>query len=332
MPLCRLRLTACSTVLSRPICSSRTAHPTSCRHLLPTISAIRSRRPTDELKSSVIRASAIARLADVLESRLRGDDSLAVLRDIEMPLVPVLTRMERVGVGIDCEVLAALSADATKRAIEELRREIHALAGLRVHDRLAKAALRGPVSRSSVCLLRNAPRPDSPPTPRCSPRSPQRTRSPPGIVAYRELTKLKSTYLDAAAAPPWRGQTAAHVVQSDGRRHWQALEFEPQPARTSQCAPNTAARSAPRSFLPSRATGSSRRTTARSSCGSWRIFPATPDSSRRSTSGMDFHMATAARVFGVEPEASEPGMRARAKAVQLRDWSTGSPRMVSPIR
>jgi DNA polymerase-1 len=35
------------------------------------------------------------------------------------------------------------------------------------------------------------------------------------------------------------------------------------------------------------------------------------------TSGMDFHQATAARVFGVEPEAVEPGMRARAKAVNF---------------
>jgi DNA polymerase-1 len=35
------------------------------------------------------------------------------------------------------------------------------------------------------------------------------------------------------------------------------------------------------------------------------------------TSGMDFHQATAGRVFGVEPEAVEPGMRARAKAVNF---------------
>jgi DNA polymerase-1 len=35
------------------------------------------------------------------------------------------------------------------------------------------------------------------------------------------------------------------------------------------------------------------------------------------TSGMDFHQATAARVFGVAPEAVEPRMRARAKAVNF---------------
>jgi DNA polymerase-1 len=35
------------------------------------------------------------------------------------------------------------------------------------------------------------------------------------------------------------------------------------------------------------------------------------------TSGMDFHQATAARVFGVEADQVEPGMRARAKAVNF---------------
>ena len=35
------------------------------------------------------------------------------------------------------------------------------------------------------------------------------------------------------------------------------------------------------------------------------------------TSGMDFHQATAARVFAVDAESVEPGMRARAKAVNF---------------
>lgn len=51
-----------------------------------------------------------------------------VYHDIEMPLVPVLSRMERKGVLIDAQVLAMQSQEITQR-LAEIEKETFALAG-----------------------------------------------------------------------------------------------------------------------------------------------------------------------------------------------------------
>jgi DNA polymerase I len=73
-------------------------------------------------------ADVIGRLAGVLEARLRERELLKLYREIELPLVDVLARMERVGVAIDVEALRALSATLRDR-LEALTSQIYLLAG-----------------------------------------------------------------------------------------------------------------------------------------------------------------------------------------------------------
>ncbi|MCJ7822902.1 MAG: DNA polymerase, partial [Armatimonadetes bacterium] len=69
-----------------------------------------------------------AALKPVLEERLREMELDGIFRDLDMPLIPVLVDMERVGVAVDLPALEAFSDRLGARA-GELEREIHALAG-----------------------------------------------------------------------------------------------------------------------------------------------------------------------------------------------------------
>jgi len=73
-------------------------------------------------------AGAIRELSGVLTDRLRAQSSLHLLDDIEMPLVPLLARMEHAGIAVDRQGLIDLSAEfgADMRRAEE---EAHSLVG-----------------------------------------------------------------------------------------------------------------------------------------------------------------------------------------------------------
>ncbi len=74
-------------------------------------------------------ASVTMRLAEVLlpEVTEKGLDNL--LRNIEMPLVPVLVDIERTGVKVDVEFLRQMSTELTAR-VRKLEREIQEIAGI----------------------------------------------------------------------------------------------------------------------------------------------------------------------------------------------------------
>ncbi len=87
--------------------------------------------PATESVSPATEAWYVVRLADDLQGRL-DPGSIEVSRDIEIPLVPVLTRMEAQGVTVSAPVLAELNsrlgmeaAEIAKRAYGEIGREVN---------------------------------------------------------------------------------------------------------------------------------------------------------------------------------------------------------------
>ncbi|MDD7267621.1 MAG: DNA polymerase I [Lachnospiraceae bacterium] len=60
--------------------------------------------------------------------RLKAEGLFSLYQEMEMPLIPVLFRMEREGISVSTELLQAQSADLAKQ-IESLQSEIYALAG-----------------------------------------------------------------------------------------------------------------------------------------------------------------------------------------------------------
>ncbi|MGF1663567.1 MAG: DNA polymerase I [Kineosporiaceae bacterium] len=81
---------------------------------------------------AVVRAASVAALDEVLSAELAEREATDLLDRVELPLVPVLARMERVGIGVDTDHLsdleshyAAMVAAAAKHAFEVIGTEIN---------------------------------------------------------------------------------------------------------------------------------------------------------------------------------------------------------------
>ncbi|MDI6693997.1 MAG: DNA polymerase I [Anaerolineales bacterium] len=144
-------------------------------------------------------AEVVLRLIPELKSELQERQAEALLREIEMPLVPVLAHMEMEGVALDVPFLQQMSAELSQR-LNEIERQVHEAVGLSFNlnspqqlsmalfdtlkisppDRTAKTST-GFYSTSADIL-------DS-----------LRGQHPviDLVLEHRELAKLKSTYLDA---------------------------------------------------------------------------------------------------------------------------------------
>ncbi|MGL9751489.1 MAG: DNA polymerase I [Symbiopectobacterium sp.] len=118
-----------------------------------------------------------------------------VFRDIDMPLVPVLSRIERQGVLIDAGILAQHSQELTTR-LAELETEVHELAG-KAFNLASTKQLQGILyDKLKLPVLKK--------TPKGAPSTNEEVLEelahdyplPKRILEYRGLAKLKSTYTD----------------------------------------------------------------------------------------------------------------------------------------
>ena len=259
-------------------------------------------------------ARAAAELAPVLTQALEGWGAMRCFETIEMPLVPVLARMEEVGVGLDRSVLADLSAETHGR-IDALVAEIHSLAGTSftidspkqlgevLFDKLGLPPQRRTKTGHST---------DAGVLAALAPLHPIAEK----IVAYRELTKLTSTYIDALP----------RLVGEDGRLHTTFNQTVAATGRLSSSNPNLQnipvrtelGRRIRAAFVPARP--GDLMVGADYSQIELRILAHLSGDRglvEAFTSGADFHAATAARVFGVESDAVDAEMRRKAKAVNF---------------
>ncbi|NDL64712.1 DNA polymerase I [Acerihabitans arboris] len=118
-----------------------------------------------------------------------------VFEEIEMPLVPVLSRIERTGVLIDEKILAAHSVELTKR-LGELETEAHELAGEAFNLSSTKQLQAILYDKQKLPILKK--------TPGGAPSTNEEVLAelaldyplPKLLLEYRGLAKLKSTYTD----------------------------------------------------------------------------------------------------------------------------------------
>src|SRR5690606_5601607 len=81
-----------------------------------------------DLEAAGRRVAAIERLSDQLRSELEARDEVALFERFELPLVPVLARMELAGIGVDREYLEQMGDDL-RSELNHLERRIHEIAG-----------------------------------------------------------------------------------------------------------------------------------------------------------------------------------------------------------
>ncbi len=252
-----------------------------------------------------------------LRERMARENAANVFDGIEMPLVPVLAKMERAGMLVDPDRLHSLSEGLTTQ-IAEVERSIRDLAGdetfnigspmqlshvlfdvMGLPTKGLKKTKRGYYSTNAKVLSDLA-------------RDHEIVRL---ILDWREKSKIKSTYLD----------TLGPLRRGDGRVHTTYNQTITATGRLSSSDPNL-------QNIPTRSELGRTVKTA-FSAGEGSVFLAVDYSQielrllahlsgdehlvRAFNEGEDFHAETAARVFGVPVSEVTPDLRSRAKAVNF---------------
>ncbi len=257
-------------------------------------------------------------LRDVLLPRLAARPaSLGVYEEMELPLVGVLARMELAGIAVDPEALSALSVDLGAR-LAALEKEIHAAAGEPFNvgsppqlGRILFEKLGYPVLKKTAKTKSYATGSEV-----LEELAVKGYRPLPGLVLeWRELSKLKGTYVDALPR---------HLAR-DGRIHTRFDQAVAATGRLSSNDPNLqnipvrteAGRAIREAFVapPGRLL-----VAADYSQVELRLLAhlsgdaALIETFRR---GEDIHRATAAKIFGIHPELVSADQRRGAKTINF---------------
>jgi DNA polymerase-1 len=143
------------------------------------------------------RADYLQRLAPVLRKEVEAQDLVGVYEKIDLPLSGVLAEMERAGILVDPEALAKMSHSMEKE-VRRLEKEIWKLAGAEFNvnspTQLAeilfdKLNLQPPARRGKGKVRSTAAD--------ILEEMKEQHELPGRVIEYREVAKLKSTYVDA---------------------------------------------------------------------------------------------------------------------------------------
>ena len=256
------------------------------------------------------------RLHQVLSAKLAQQPKLEKLyRDIEMPLVPVLSSMERTGVLIDRDMLAQQSMELSSK-INSIEQHAHELAG--------QAFNLGSPKQIQEILYDKLKLPVLKKTPKGQPSTNESVLQelaldyplPKLILEYRSLSKLKSTYTDKLPAQnnPKTGRvhTSYHqAVTATGRLSSSDPNLQNIPIRSEEGRKIRQAFIAPAGYKVVAADYSQieLRIMAHLS-GDEGLLSAF-------SQGVDIHSATAAEVFAVPLEQVTTELRRSAKAINF---------------
>lgn len=261
-------------------------------------------------------ADVTLRLHQALWPQLQANAGLAsVLTDLEVPLLSVLSRMERTGVLVDAKLLAVQSEYLAGR-IAELEQQAHAEAG--------KAFNLSSPKQLQEILFDNLGLPVLKKTPTGVPSTAEEVLTelahnyllPRIIIEHRSLSKLKSTYTDklpqSVNAKTGRVHTSYHqAVAATGRLSSTEPNLQNIPIRTEE------GRRIRQAFI---AAPGKKILAVDYSQIELRIMAHLSQDEALLTAfaqGLDIHRATAAEVFGVSLAEVTTEQRRRAKAVNF---------------
>lgn len=256
------------------------------------------------------------RLHQHLWPKLEQDASLkSVLCDIELPLVPALSRMERNGVLIDKTLLAKQSEELAER-IAALEKQAFEIAGEEFNLGSPKQLQAILFDKMGIKPLKKTPSGVPSVAEEVLQELAHDYPLPKVIIEYRGLAKLKSTYTDKLPQlihdKTGRVHTSYHqAVTATGRLSSSDPNLQNIPVRTEEGRRIRQAFVAPkgRVLLAADYSQIELRIMAHLS-GDKGLLDAFAQ-------GKDIHAATAAEVFGVELEAVTSEQRRRAKAINF---------------
>ncbi|MCU1417618.1 MAG: polA, partial [Schumannella sp.] len=268
--------------------------------------------PATDAVSPATEAWYVVRLADDLQARLDAG-SLTVLREIEIPLVPVLTRMERQGVTVSAPVLAELNsrlgteaAEIAARAYAEIGREVNLGSPKQLQevlfDQLGMPKTRANKTGYSTDAQSLADLEEQNPHPFLA-----------MLRQHRDATKIRQIV-----------ETLERGIGADGRIHTTYEQTGAATGRLSSTDPNLqnipikteVGREVRSAFVAGE--GFETLLTADYSQIEMRIMAHLSEDEgliQAFNSGEDLHRFVGSRVFGVEPSQVTPAMRVKVKAM-----------------
>ena len=258
------------------------------------------------------RVEAVRRLVQTLHDELELREELELFTTYELPLVPVLARMEHAGIGVDRAYLEEMGADLRQK-LSALEHRLHELAGepfnvnstdqLRsiLYDQLQLPVLKKtstgkPSTDASVLKKMDHPLVDA-------------------LLEYRELEKLRSTYVDGYLP----------LIDADGRIRTRFNQMAATTGRLSSDSPNLqnipvrseSGRTIRRAFI---AGHGSEFLVADYSQIELRVLAhmsGDPFLIEAFQEGLDIHTATAARVWSVPTAEVTANQRRTAKMINF---------------
>lgn len=135
------------------------------------------------------------RLADRLAPRVEEGKLTKLMKEVEIPLVGVLARMEEAGVSVDVEFLAEMSGELAAE-IERMNGEIQEIAGTEFNPNSPKQLAEVLFDKIGLKPLRKTKTGFSTDT-NVLQELAHRHPLPAKILEYRQLEKLRGTYVDA---------------------------------------------------------------------------------------------------------------------------------------
>jgi DNA polymerase-1 len=324
-------------------------NPTHASHTLPDIAARSTNRalvhqPTKANPADPKRlpeaAAAIVRLASVFATQIAESDATAsaptlssgpiqaaplqhIYRTMDLPLVPVLLRMEEAGVRIDSSVLSAMS---TRLAVEmdTLSDRIYTQAGeAAAQDSALRFNINSPKQLGDVLFNKmNLPRPNKYGKGKVISTAQDVLEElaehhpvPALVLEYRQLAKLRSTYLDSLP----------QLVDAEGRVHTTFNQVGTATGRLSSTNPNLQnipvrtglGREIRAAFIPAPGNLLMSADYSQIELRLMAHFSQDPLLLDAYRTGKDIHTLTASEVFGIPVAQLDKETRARAKAVNF---------------
>ncbi len=261
-------------------------------------------------------ADVTLRLHEELWPRLREIPSLEkVFREIEMPLVPVLSRMESNGVRIDATMLKAQSHELAQRILQ-VEQEAQDLAGQPFNIGSPKQIQEILYDKLGLPVLRK--------TPKGAPSTAEEVLQelaldyplPERILEWRGLSKLKSTYTDKLAEMinPRTGRvhTSYHqAVAATGRLSSSDPNLQNIPVRKVE------GRRIRQAFIPDEGDLMMSADYSQIELRIMAHLSGDPGLCKAFGEGADIHRSTAAEVFGAAPAEVTDEQRRAAKAINF---------------
>ncbi len=271
--------------------------------------------PAKAARVSAAQAEMVLRLEEAFRADIESHNLVRLLDDIEIPLVPVLVDMEATGILVDRALLGEMSRGFNKE-LTQLELDIYRAAGTEFNIGSTPQLRTVLFERLKLPVLKRTKTGPSTDVEVLEQLATMGHEVPRLMMEYRELSKLKSTYVDALPG---------YISAVDGRVHTSFNQTGAATGRLSSSDPNL-------QNIPIRTKrgGEIRRAfvappgrmllTADYSQIELRLlahFSEDPSFVAAFQRGGDIHRQTAAVIFGVPEEKVTSEMRGRAKTINF---------------